>query len=184
VHLPRVAVQPTPIPKGPPAAHLIFERVLRHRAAESSLGAAASPADDRRRPHLSDAQHKQHANLNDHSTNHNPALNGRNHNRNLNQRRLNQNLLGGAWCPNKPISSGTFGQEWIQVKFNRSFVISAIETQGRFALGSGKEFVPSYQIIYSRNNGLTWHKWKDFRGSHVSTDLRSLSSRAPLSLSK
>lgn len=83
--------------------------------------------------------------------------------------------MGGAWCPVMPISQTNFGKEWIQVKLNRSFVISAIETQGRFALGSGKEFVPSYQIEYSRNNGLTWHKWKDFRGSSVSVVLVFLS---------
>lgn len=68
----------------------------------------------------------------------------------------------------KPISHSNFGKEWIQVKLNRSYVISAIETQGRFGMGSGKEFVPSYQVEYSRNGGKSWHKWKDFRGSGVS----------------
>lgn len=77
-------------------------------------------------------------------------------------------ILGGAWCPMKPISSSNFGKEWIQVKLNRSFVVSAIETQGRFGMGSGKEFTPSYQVEYSRNGGQSWHKWKDFRGSSVS----------------
>lgn len=73
--------------------------------------------------------------------------------------------MGGAWCPNKPISANSFGKEWIQVKFNKSFVITAIETQGRFG---GQESVPLFQIEYSRNGGQTWHKWKDFRGSSVS----------------
>lgn len=68
----------------------------------------------------------------------------------------------------KPISGSNFGKEWIQVKLNRSHVISAIETQGRFGMGNGKEFVPSYQVEYSRNGGSSWHKWKDFRGSSVS----------------
>lgn len=47
-------------------------------------------------------------------------------------------------------------------------MITAIETEGRFGMGSGKEYVPSYQIEYSRNGGLSWHKWKDIRGSNVS----------------
>lgn len=47
-------------------------------------------------------------------------------------------------------------------------MITAIETQGRFGMGSGKEFVPSYQVEYSRNGGLSWHKWKDLRGLNVS----------------
>lgn len=55
------------------------------------------------------------------------------------------------------------------MKLNRSYVISAIETQGRFGMGNGKEFVPSYQVEYSRNSGKSWHKWKDFRGSGVSS---------------
>lgn len=80
-------------------------------------------------------------------------------------RRLNLDLGGGAWCPMKAISGQTFGKEWIQAKFNKSYVVTAIETQGRFG---GKEFVPSYQVEYSRNGGLTWHKWKDLKGSSVS----------------
>lgn len=83
-------------------------------------------------------------------------------------RRLNLNIAGGAWCPAKPISGSNFGKEWIQAKLNRSFVVSAIETQGRFGMSSGREFVPSYQVEYSRDGGQTWHKWKDFRGSSVS----------------
>ena len=82
--------------------------------------------------------------------------------------RLNLDLQGGAWCPGKPMSNSNFGKEWIQVRLNRSHVITAVETQGRFALGSGKEFAPAYQIEYSRNGGLTWHKWKDVRGPSVS----------------
>lgn len=54
------------------------------------------------------------------------------------------------------------------MKLNRSYVVTAIETQGRFAMGSGHEFMPNYQIEYSRNAGLSWHKWKDFKGSYVS----------------
>lgn len=54
------------------------------------------------------------------------------------------------------------------MKLNRSYVVNAIETQGRYYSGNGKEFVPSYQIEYSRNGGLSWHKWKDFHGSSVS----------------
>lgn len=68
----------------------------------------------------------------------------------------------------KPISVSNYGKEWLQVKLNRSFVVTAIETQGRFAMGSGKEYTPMYSVEYSRNGGLRWHKWKDFRGSTVS----------------
>lgn len=87
---------------------------------------------------------------------------------------MNLDTNGGAWCPLKPISANSFGKEWIQVKLNKSFTITAIETQGRNGLGAGKEFVPFYQIEYSRNSGLTWHKWKDLRGSSVSITIIKL----------
>lgn len=82
--------------------------------------------------------------------------------------RLNQEVNGGAWCPMKPISAHNFGKEWIQVKLNRSHVISAIETQGRYGFGSGREYVTHYQIEYSRDSGKSWHKWRDYKGNYVS----------------
>lgn len=68
----------------------------------------------------------------------------------------------------KPISPASAGKEWIQAKLNRSYVVTAIETQGRFFMGNGKEFTPSYYVMFSRDSGATWNTWRDVRGGQVS----------------
>lgn len=82
--------------------------------------------------------------------------------------RLNSEVGGGAWCPSPQLDMDNSGSEWIQVNLNQSFVITAIATQGRFGNGNGVEFVEEFWLEFSRDAGLTWHKWKNRRGSHVS----------------
>lgn len=82
--------------------------------------------------------------------------------------RLNKDISGGAWCPSKPMSYENSGQEWIQVNLTQRYVITSVATQGRFGNGLGLEFVEEYYLEYSRDGGLTWAKWKNSKGNHVS----------------
>lgn len=61
------------------------------------------------------------------------------------------------------------GTEWIQVNLTQRFVIAGVATQGRFGNNLGVEYIEEYWIEYSRDAGLTWHKWKNRKGSHVSS---------------
>lgn len=81
--------------------------------------------------------------------------------------RLNRDDNGGAWCPLSQLSAKTSGTEWIEVDLKDFHVITAISTQGRFGNGMGAEFVEEYWLEYSRDNGLTW---KRFRERHNAGD--------------
>lgn len=81
---------------------------------------------------------------------------------------MNKDISGGAWCPSKPMSYENSGQEWIQVNLTQRYVITSVATQGRFGNGLGLEFVEEYYLEYSRDGGLTWAKWKNSKGNHVS----------------
>ena len=50
--------------------------------------------------------------------------------------------------------------EWLQVDFRGMHVISAIETQGRFGNGQGKEFTEQYRVEYWRPEFTAWKKFK------------------------
>lgn len=59
------------------------------------------------------------------------------------------------------------GTEFIEVYFNERKVINGIATQGRYGGGVGVEFAEEFYLEYSRDNGLTWTKWKNRKGNHV-----------------
>ena len=64
--------------------------------------------------------------------------------------RIRTELEGGAWCPEKPIGKKSY--EYLQIEFRQLFFINAIETQGRFGNGQGREYADYYQIQYQRDN--------------------------------
>lgn len=64
--------------------------------------------------------------------------------------RIRTELEGGAWCPEKPIGVNSY--EYIQIEFRQLFFVNAIETQGRFGNGQGREYAEFYQIQYQRDN--------------------------------
>ncbi len=77
---------------------------------------------------------------------------------NWNLYRIRIELEGGAWCPDKPI--GLESYEYIQIELHQLFFINAIETQGRFDNGQGKEYAEFYQIQYQRENNSSY--WIDY----------------------
>lgn len=83
------------------------------------------------------------------------------------QFRLNKDVSGGAWCPFPQVDSELSGSEWIQVNLTKRFVITAIETLGRFGNGMGVEFVEEFWVEYSRDFGSTWIKWRNKKGAHL-----------------
>lgn len=64
--------------------------------------------------------------------------------------RIRTEIEGGAWCPEKPI--GIKSYEYLQIELRELFFINAIETQGRFGNGQGREYAEFYQIQYQRDN--------------------------------
>ena len=58
--------------------------------------------------------------------------------------RIRTESASGAWCPKNQIRNGSY--EFLQLTLGAMHVISAIETQGRFGNGTGREFVAAYKI--------------------------------------
>lgn len=67
--------------------------------------------------------------------------------------RIRNEIEGGAWCPSKPI--GPKSSEFLQIDLRNLFLITSIETQGRFDNGHGNEFVEFYQIHYQHDSSST-----------------------------
>lgn len=64
--------------------------------------------------------------------------------------RIRSELEGGAWCPEKPVGINSY--EYLQIDLGQLVFINAIETQGRFGNGQGREYAEYYQIQYQRDN--------------------------------
>ncbi|CAF1024694.1 unnamed protein product [Rotaria sordida] len=64
--------------------------------------------------------------------------------------RIRTEIEGGAWCPDKPIGVNSY--EYLEIELRQLFFIKAVETQGRFGNGQGKEYAEYYQIQYQRDN--------------------------------
>ncbi|CAF4625182.1 unnamed protein product, partial [Rotaria sp. Silwood1] len=64
--------------------------------------------------------------------------------------RVRTEIEGGAWCPDKPIGVNSY--EYLEIELRQLFFIKAVETQGRFGNGQGKEYAEYYQIQYQRDN--------------------------------
>ncbi|KAF2355310.1 Coagulation factor 5/8 C-terminal domain, partial [Trinorchestia longiramus] len=64
--------------------------------------------------------------------------------------RLNVNRHGGAWCPREPVGSNDSVKQYLQIDLGSMYVISAVETQGRFGNGVGVEFVETFMLEYWR----------------------------------
>ncbi|CAG0891488.1 unnamed protein product, partial [Cyprideis torosa] len=81
--------------------------------------------------------------------------------------RIRSEILGGAWCPKLVIGEGV--EEWIQVSFSQGDIrtITAVETQGRFGNGQGREFSPGYQIRYWRPGFKEWREYRDQHGKKI-----------------
>lgn len=80
--------------------------------------------------------------------------------------RIRTEIRGGAWCPNGLISPRS--RQYLEIDLHDEYLITATESQGRFANSVGVEFVESYLVEYWRSALSRWVKYKDFNGSRVS----------------
>lgn len=87
--------------------------------------------------------------------------------------RIRTEIRGGAWCPNGLIHSRS--RQFLQIDLRKEYLITATETQGRFANSVGVEFVETYTVEYWRSSLNRWVKIKDENGTKVSIDRSMLS---------
>ncbi|XP_072931480.1 discoidin domain-containing receptor 2-like [Epargyreus clarus] len=80
--------------------------------------------------------------------------------------RIRTELRGGAWCPNGLISPRS--RQYLEIDLHAEYLITATESQGRFANSIGVEFVEYYTIEYYRTTLKRWVKYKDFSGDRIS----------------
>ncbi|KAM3729132.1 Discoidin domain-containing receptor [Dirofilaria immitis] len=70
--------------------------------------------------------------------------------------RIRKEFASGAWCPKPQIKTGSY--EFLEVNFEEIYVITAIETQGRYGNGTGREYTTHYTIEYLRLDS-SWIKY-------------------------
>ncbi|XP_077302238.1 discoidin domain-containing receptor 2-like [Arctopsyche grandis] len=76
--------------------------------------------------------------------------------------RLKHDLMGGAWCPKPMIIKGV--KEYLEINLHTAHVITAIQTQGRYGNGQGKEYAEEYWMEYWRTGFQDWVEWKNRTG--------------------
>ncbi|EJD76708.1 TK/DDR protein kinase [Loa loa] len=72
--------------------------------------------------------------------------------------RIRKELASGAWCPKPQIKAGSY--EFLEVNFEQVYVITGIETQGRYGNGTGREYTTHYMIEYLRLDS-SWIKYQN-----------------------
>uniref|UniRef100_A0A914XW88 F5/8 type C domain-containing protein n=1 Tax=Panagrolaimus superbus TaxID=310955 RepID=A0A914XW88_9BILA len=72
--------------------------------------------------------------------------------------RIRTEKASGAWCPKSQIKYNSY--EFLQISLNSTHIIQSIETQGRYANGTGSEYVNQYYIDYFRS-GEQWIRYKN-----------------------
>ncbi|KRY01849.1 Discoidin domain-containing receptor 2, partial [Trichinella pseudospiralis] len=74
--------------------------------------------------------------------------------------RIRTDNAGGAWCPRTQIDETQY--EYLEVNLHQLHVLTAVETQGRFGGGHGKEYPLHYILEYWRpGRGDEWIRYKD-----------------------
>uniref|UniRef100_A0A1I7RJS2 Discoidin domain-containing receptor 2 n=2 Tax=Bursaphelenchus xylophilus TaxID=6326 RepID=A0A1I7RJS2_BURXY len=79
--------------------------------------------------------------------------------------RIRTEKASGAWCPKSQIRNGSY--EFLQVSFNKTHVIRAIETQGRYGNGTGREFAQQYMLDYWRQGTTKWIRYRLRNGTDL-----------------
>ncbi|WKY15530.1 hypothetical protein Q1695_000762 [Nippostrongylus brasiliensis] len=80
--------------------------------------------------------------------------------------RIRTELASGAWCPKPQIHSNSY--EFLQISLEKIYVVTAIETQGRYGNGTGREYVSEYMIDYLRP-GSKWIRYRNRTGHTLMT---------------
>lgn len=78
--------------------------------------------------------------------------------------RVRQDIAGGAWCPKSQVDKNAF--EYLEIDLRSPHVLTAIETQGRYGNGQGKEYTTHYMLQY-RRPGKDWIRYRNRRGAQV-----------------
>lgn len=80
---------------------------------------------------------------------------------------------GGAWCPKQQVERGV--REYLEVDLGDVYVLTGVETQGRYDRGRGQEYVEEYTIEYWRPGLGEWKQYSRWDGKQVSApfDCRS-----------
>ncbi|OUC43362.1 hypothetical protein D917_09815, partial [Trichinella nativa] len=80
--------------------------------------------------------------------------------------RIRIDNAGGAWCPRTQIDETQY--EYLEVNLQQLHVLTAVETQGRFGGGHGKEYPLHYILEYWRpGRGGQWMRYKDQQRNEV-----------------
>ncbi len=79
--------------------------------------------------------------------------------------RIRTEVEGGAWCPGKQIDREQY--EYLEVDLTEIHSIYAVETQGRFGGGQGREFPTQYLLDYFRPGSEEWIRYKNRRRDQV-----------------
>uniref|UniRef100_A0A1I7YAN3 F5/8 type C domain-containing protein n=1 Tax=Steinernema glaseri TaxID=37863 RepID=A0A1I7YAN3_9BILA len=80
--------------------------------------------------------------------------------------RIRTELNSGAWCPKEQASPAA--ASYIQVELDDTFVVRAVETQGRYGNGTGVEYPTFYFIDYQRP-GSPWIRYRNRSGHELMT---------------
>jgi discoidin domain receptor family protein 2 len=82
--------------------------------------------------------------------------------------RLRHDNNGGAWCPKHMVTREAL--EYLEVNLHTMHVVVAVQTQGRFGNGMGREYAEVYMLEYWRPgfSSNMWARWKDRSGKEVS----------------
>ncbi|CAJ0946908.1 unnamed protein product, partial [Mesorhabditis belari] len=78
--------------------------------------------------------------------------------------RIRSEFASGAWCPKSQIHPKSY--EFIQVNLNKTHVITAVETQGRYGNGTGREYATHFMIDYLRE-GAQWIRYRNRSGHEL-----------------
>ncbi|PNF33862.1 hypothetical protein B7P43_G07228 [Cryptotermes secundus] len=83
------------------------------------------------------------------------------------ENRLRVDKTGGAWCPKQQVERGV--REYLQVDLGDVYVLTGVETQGRYDRGRGQEYAEEYMIEYWRPGLDEWKQYSRWDGKQVAT---------------
>lgn len=72
---------------------------------------------------------------------------------------------GGGWCPKQQIEKDV--REYLQVTLDEVFVVTGVQTQGRFDHGRGQEYTEEYSLEYWRPGLADWREYHRWDGKKV-----------------
>ncbi|XP_054275589.1 discoidin domain-containing receptor tyrosine kinase B-like [Macrosteles quadrilineatus] len=81
--------------------------------------------------------------------------------------RLKVERAGGGWCPKQQIERGV--REFLQVDLDEVYVVTGVQTQGRFDHGRGQEYAEEYSLEYWRPGLAEWREYHRWDGKKILT---------------